>query len=247
MNFARLRLAARYACFMTRRAPWVLLVVIAGLFLAGRAVRGQLGVEIRPESLRDWVQSLGVAAPLIYVGVVTFRQFLLIPSALILTAGGLVFGAALGTLLGGFGIVLSAVLGFTLARTLGREWLRVRLSGRLAAIERQTQRVGPLLIGVATAHPFGPATAFHWGAGLASVAWLPFVAVVLVAGPVRAFLLSSFGASLEDPQSPRFWAAAIGLATAALLPLAHPGLRRRLLPRLSEQPQPGEVEKARPQ
>jgi uncharacterized membrane protein YdjX (TVP38/TMEM64 family) len=216
---------------MTRRAPWVLLVVIAGLFLAGRAVRGQLGVEIRPESLRDWVQSLGVAAPLIYVGMVTFRQFLLIPSVLLLTAGGLVFGAALGTLLGGFGIVLSAVIGFTLARTLGREWVRVRLGHRLGAIEKHSQRVGPLVIGVATAHPIGPMTAFHWGAGLASVAWLPFVAVVLVAGPARAFLLSSFGASLEEPLSPRFWATTIALAAAVVLPLAHPGLRRRLLPR----------------
>jgi uncharacterized membrane protein YdjX (TVP38/TMEM64 family) len=221
---------------MARRAPWVLLALIAALFLAGRAVRGQFGVEIGPEPLRDWVQSLGVAAPLIYVGLVTFRQFLLLPSALLLTIGGLVFGAALGTLLGGFGIVVSAVLGFTLARTLGREWLRVRLGHRLRAIESHTQRVGPLVIGVATAHPFGPMTAFHWGAGLASVAWLPFLLVVLVAGPARAFLLSSFGASLEEPQSPRFWATTLGLAAAALLPLAHPRLRRWLLPpRRSEQ------------
>jgi uncharacterized membrane protein YdjX (TVP38/TMEM64 family) len=236
-----------YAGAMARRAPWVLLAVIAGLFLAGNAVRGQLGVEIGPEPLRDWVQSLGLVAPLIYVGMVTFRQFLLIPSVLLLTAGGLVFGAALGTLLGGFGIILSALIGFTLARTLGREWVRVRLGRRLGAIEKHTQRVGPLLIGIATAHPVGPMTAFHWGAGLASVAWLPFVAVVLVAGPARAFLLSSFGASLEEPQSPRFWATTIALAAAVLLPLAHPGLRQRLLPRASEarsEPQASEVHKA---
>jgi uncharacterized membrane protein YdjX (TVP38/TMEM64 family) len=232
---------------MARRAPWVLLALIAALFLAGRAVRGQLGVDIGPDALRDWVQGLGLVAPLIYVGMVTFRQFLLLPSALLLTIGGLVFGAALGTLLGGLGIVLSAVLGFTLARTLGREWVRVRLGHRLGAIERHTQRVGPLVIGVATAHPFGPMTAFHWGAGLASVAWLPFVLVVLVAGPARAFLLSSFGASLEEPQSPRFWATTIGVAAAALLPLAHPGLRRRLMPRLGQEPQASEVEKAGPQ
>jgi uncharacterized membrane protein YdjX (TVP38/TMEM64 family) len=218
---------------MTRRGPWVLVIVIAALFLAGHSVRSQLGVEFGPDPLRDWVQSLGLLAPVVYVGMVAFRQFLLVPSALLLTAGGLVFGAALGTMLGGLGIVVSALLGFTLARTLGREWLRVRLAGRLAAIERQTHRVGPFLVGLATAHPFGPMTPFHWGAGLASVAWLPFLAVVLVAGPCRAFLLSSFGASLEEPTSPRFWLAAIALAAAALLPLAHPGLRRRLLSRSS--------------
>ena len=218
---------------MARRSPWVLLVVVVALFAVGRAVRSQLGVEVRAESLRDWVQSLGLVAPVLYVGLVTFRQFLLIPSVLLLAAGGLVFGAALGTLLGGAGIVFSAVFGFTLARTLGREWLRVRMGGRLAALERQSQRVGPLLVGLATAHPFGPMTAFHWGAGLASVAWLPFVAVVLVAGPARAFLLSTLGASLGEPHSPRFWATTAALVAAVLLPLAHPGVRRRLLPRAS--------------
>jgi hypothetical protein len=56
------------------------------------------------------------------------------------------------------------------------------------------------------------------------------VAVVLVAGPTRAFLLSSLGASLAEPFSPRFWATTIGLVAIVLLPLAHPAVRQRLLP-----------------
>jgi uncharacterized membrane protein YdjX (TVP38/TMEM64 family) len=165
------------------------------------------------------------------VGLVTFRQFLLIPSLLLLAAGGLVFGATLGTLLGGLGIFCSALFGFTLARTLGREWLRLRMQGRLGAVERYGERLGPLMVGLATAHPIGPMTPFHWGAGLAAVAWLPFVAVVLVAGPTRAFLLSSFGASLLEPRSPRFWITSGLLLALVILPLVHPGLRRRLWPR----------------
>jgi uncharacterized membrane protein YdjX (TVP38/TMEM64 family) len=216
---------------MLRRAPWALLVVVGLLFLAGRYVRGEIDVELRPDSLRDWVQSLGLVAPVVYVGLVTFRQFLLLPSLLLLAVGGLVFGAALGTLLGGGGIVLSALLGFALARTLGREWLRVRMSGRLREIERQSARIGPLLVGLATAHPLGPLTPVHWGAGLASVSWLAFLAVVLVGGPTRAFLLSSFGASLVEPRSPLFWLAGAALAVALLLPLAHPRVRAYLLRR----------------
>jgi len=194
-------------------------------------VRGEIGVELRADSLRDWVQGLGLAAPAVYVGLVTFRQFLLLPSLLLLAAGGLVFGATLGTLLGGGGIVLSALLGFTLARTLGREWLRVRMNARLRAIERQSARIGPLVVGVATAHPLGPLTAVHWGAGLASVSFLAFFAVVLVGGPARAFLLSSFGASLVEPRSAQFWLASAALVAALLLPLAHPRVRAYLLRR----------------
>ena len=116
---------------MPPRSPWVLLVVIGALFLAGHYVRSELGVDLGAEPLRDWVRSLGVVAPVVYIGLVAFRQFLFVPSTLLLAAGGLVFGAALGTLLGGVGIVLSALLGFTLARTLGREWLRLRMGDRL--------------------------------------------------------------------------------------------------------------------
>jgi uncharacterized membrane protein YdjX (TVP38/TMEM64 family) len=221
---------------MARRSPWVLLAIVAALFLAGRSLRSELGLELDAAMLRDWVKSVGVVAPVVYVGLVTFRQFLLIPSLLLLTAGGLVFGAALGTLLGGVGIVLSAMLGFTLARTLGREWLRLRMAGRLSAVERYSQRLGPLMVGLATAHPLGPMTAFHWGAGLASVALVPFLAVVLVAGPTRAFLLSSLGAALLEPSSPRFWLTSGLLVAAVLLPLAHPGVRRRLVLRRAARP-----------
>src|SRR5262245_42731493 len=141
---------------MTPRAPWVLVAIIATLFLAGHYTRTRLGVELGVEDLRIWVRSLGLVAPIVYVGLVTFRQFLLVPSTLVLAAGGLAFGAGLGTLLGGLGIVLSALLGFTLARTLGREWLRLRMGERLAQLEKHSRRVGPLLVGLATAHPLGP-------------------------------------------------------------------------------------------
>ena len=213
---------------MSRRSPWALVAVVGALFVAGHSVRNQLGVELGVEPLRDWVRGLGLAAPLVYVGLVTFRQFLLVPSWLVLGAGGLAFGAALGTLLGGVGIVLSALLGFTLARTLGREWLRLRMGDRLATLERHSERLGPLVVGLATAHPLGPMSPFHWGAGLASMSWLAFLAVVLVAGPARAFLLSTLGASLAEPRSLAYWLTAAAVAAVLVLPLAHPAVRRRL-------------------
>ena len=214
---------------MPPRSPWVLLVVVGALFLAGYYVRSELGVDLGAEPLRDWVRSLGVVAPVVYIGLVAFRQFLFVPSTLLLAAGGLVFGAALGTLLGGVGIVLSALLGFTLARTLGREWLRLRMGDRLETLERHSERVGPLVVGLATAHPLGPMSPFHWGAGLASMSWLAFFAVVLVAGPARAFLLSTLGASLAEPRSLGFWLATAAVGVVLVLPLAHPAVRRRLL------------------
>jgi hypothetical protein len=63
------------------------------------------------------------------------------------------------------------------------------------------------------------------------VAFLPFLLAVLLAGPVRAGAYSIFGAQLLDAGSAGFWAAAALLLAAALLPLLHPGIRRRIFSR----------------
>jgi uncharacterized membrane protein YdjX (TVP38/TMEM64 family) len=99
--------------------PIALIALVAGGFYAGAALRADLGFEWSAQSVQAFVLGLGLKAPLIFVGLVTFRQFFFLPSGMVLTAGGLLFGAALGTLLGGMGIVLSALLLFFLARGMG--------------------------------------------------------------------------------------------------------------------------------
>jgi len=208
--------------------PLALVALLAGLFLAGHVARLRLGIELSAESIRSVVASFGWKAPVIYLGLVTFRQFLLLPSALVLSIGGAAFGASIGTLLGSAGIVISAALKYTIARGLGREWLRRRFGAAAAAFERHAEAAGPLVVGLATAHPAGPMAPVHWGAGLAAVPAASFAAAVALAAPVRAFAYAFFGSTLLDPGSARFWLAAVLLAGAVLAPLAHPGLRERL-------------------
>jgi uncharacterized membrane protein YdjX (TVP38/TMEM64 family) len=212
-----------------RVVPLTLLALVAGLFLAGRNVRGELGLELSPESIQGAVQGLGWKGPALYVGLVTFRQFLLLPSALLLPAGGVVFGAAAGTLLGALGILLSAILKYGVARALGREWLRARFGAAVEAFERHAEAAGPVLVGFVTAHPIGPMSPVFWGAGFAAVPVVGFLLAVAIAAPVRSFAYAFFGSTLLDPGTPRFWIATALLASVAFLPLAHPGVRRRLV------------------
>ena len=202
--------------------------MVAGLFVAGRAARGHLGIELSAESIQAVITGLGWKAPAIFVGLVTFRQFLLLPSALVLPAGGVIFGAGLGTLLGAAGIMISAAIKYAIARGLGREWLRPRFGAAVEAFERHARSTGPLLVGLATAHPAGPMAPSHWGAGFASVPVLSFAVAVAIGAPIRAFTYAFFGSSLLEFGSLRFWVATAVLAGAALAPLAHPGVRERL-------------------
>ena len=213
--------------------PFALLLLVAGAFAAGVGLRSDLGIEWSVESVRAWVLGLGVKAPVLFVGLVTFRQFLLLPSAVVLTAGGLLFGALAGAVLGGVGIVVSALLLFSLARVLGDGWVRPRLHARFPSFERRAETAGPLLIGLMTGHPMGVMTPFHLGAGVSGISWLAFFGVVALTGPLRAACYAFLGAHLLEVGSAGFWLASAAMLAVALLPLAHPMVRARIFSRSS--------------
>lgn len=209
---------------------------LALALIAGFLLRRAIGIEFSVEGLRGWVAGMGWKGPVIFVALVTFRQFVLLPSAVVLSVGGLCFGALTGTWLGALGVALSALMKFFLARHLVRQWLRDRMQATLRIVDGYAERVGPLAVGLSTALPMGPTAPMHWAAGFSTVPWLAFIVAVGLGSPVRAFLYSFFGASLDDLGSPRSLLAAGLIVALALLPLAHPGLRRRILAGLKRPP-----------
>src|SRR3972149_612593 len=85
------------------------LAALTVVALAGSLLRSRLGLGSSLADIQTTVQALGWRGPGLFLALVTFRQFLAIPAALLLSAGGLCFGVALGTLLGATGIVVSGV------------------------------------------------------------------------------------------------------------------------------------------
>ena len=219
----------------------LVLVLAAALFWVGHELRGQWG-GLSVESLRKWVDGAGWTAPVLYLAVLAVRPFLLLPTFIVLPAGGACFGLAAGTLLGAVGVTLSALLQFALARGFGRETVRRRFGESLGKVRQRIETAGPLVVAFVTAHPTGPMTAFHWGAGLASVSLVSFTAAVAVGAMTRAFLYSFFGASLAEPDSPLLYLAAALLLAFFLLPVVHRGFRERLFGRLPAGSYPPPVE-----
>jgi uncharacterized membrane protein YdjX (TVP38/TMEM64 family) len=212
-----------------RVLPIALIALVAGGFYVGATLRADLGIEWSAQAVQSFVLGLGLKAPLIFLGLVTFRQFFFLTSGVLLTAGGMLFGAALGTLLGGAGIVLSALLLFFLARGMGGGWVRARLRERFRSFDRRARTAGPVVVGLMTGHPMGVMTPFHLAAGISGISWVAFLVVVLVAAPIRAATFAYLGANILDVGSARFWLASGLLVALALLPLAHPTVRRRVL------------------
>ncbi len=218
---------------MRRLLPSVLLVLLLAAALTGRSLHSRIGIEYTPESLQAYILGLGLLAPAIFVAIVTFRQFLLLPSMLLLTVGGLAFGAAGGMLLGGIGIGLSASLVFAVSRGVGRGWIRGGLKQRIQRLEQRIGAAGPAAVVLTTAHPMGPMTPFHFAAGVSSVRWVPFLLAITLAGFFRAFVYSLFGSTLVEVGSREFYTASGLLLAVALLPLLSRRVRAKVLGRES--------------
>ncbi|MEW6271033.1 MAG: VTT domain-containing protein [Thermodesulfobacteriota bacterium] len=213
---------------MPRHVAFVLGALLAASLVAAWSVRAQLGIELSTQAIQAQVEAMGWKAPAIYLGLLTFRQFIFLPAIVILPVGGLCFGATVGTVLGATGIVLSALITFALARGIGGRWLHDVFGSHYAWLERRIEDAGPPVVGIVTAHPTGPMAAFFWGAGFSSMALLPFAIAVAAGGSVRAMAYAFFGSTLLVPGSTKFYLASALLAAAAILPLAHRGVRRKV-------------------
>lgn len=217
---------------MRRVVPIVLLLLVAGLFAVGQELRGMLDFELSADalpSLRNWIVELGWKGPALFLGVATFRVFLLVPSWVLLTVGGLAFGGVAGAVLGTVGTTLSGLLGFAISRAAGRDLVERLLDERLRGLEQRLQRAGLSFIAIATAHPAVPMSSFHWAAGLTSLPLMGFVAAVFSGAAVRATGLAFVGSSVVDLGFTRSLAILGGLGLLAGLPLLHRGFRRWLL------------------
>jgi uncharacterized membrane protein YdjX (TVP38/TMEM64 family) len=218
----------------------ILVVAILGArFWGGWYARVQLGLEISQESVVSVVAGLGWRAWLVYLGIVIFRTFLLLPSMVVLLAGGVLFGSVLGALLGATGIIVSALCWYLSARFLGRDFIREWLGTRAADFQRRAEAAGPFVVGISTAHPAGPLTPFHLGSGLAAIPLVGFLVAVVVGAPIRATALAFFGSTLVDFGTPRFYAATAIVLVLGLAPLAHRGLRERIFGSLRAAPSAG--------
>jgi uncharacterized membrane protein YdjX (TVP38/TMEM64 family) len=215
---------------------WALLVVFLLLLAAASAlgweVREQLGFSFSVEGLeemRSWVRGLGWLGPAVFVALVTFRFFLLVPSHVLLILGGLVFGALGGTFLGALGLIASALLQFIAARLFGADWVRPRLGDGHAVLEDRIRRLGPGPVWAITAHPAGPQTPVNLAAGLVGLPFWEFVLAVVLAAPLRAGAYSVLGIGISSWGLAASLAVGLGLVVLLFVPLLIPTVRSWIL------------------
>jgi uncharacterized membrane protein YdjX (TVP38/TMEM64 family) len=218
--------------------------VAAALAIAvaiGWYLRARSGIDWDVETARELVEEMGLWAPGIFVLLVTFRFVLLVPSQVMLVAGGVCFGFLPGTLYGALGVTLSGLMAFGLARYLGDDVLRRRVpAGLQRALEAAGRRTGALVVAIGTAYPVGPLTGYHVGAGLTSMSPSLYLSALALGAVVRAALFTFLGSRVAELGIREAWPAFL-IVGAVLLPALHPRVRGWVTSRLRRSSDPPAV------
>ncbi len=160
------------------------LVVVVGLLVVfGREAAGYL------PAFRDWVQGLGVWAPVVFVLGYAVATVAFIPGSLLTLAGGAIFGLAQGTALVFVGASLGATGAFLASRYLVRVAIEKRVAGepRFAAIDAAIGRQGFKIVFLLRLTPVVPFILLNYALGLTKVKLSHYVAAFV--GMLPATLL----------------------------------------------------------
>jgi uncharacterized membrane protein YdjX (TVP38/TMEM64 family) len=187
------------------------LALLVGAAFAVVALSGSLSAD----GVRDRVDSLGAAGPLLFIPISACLTVALFPGPLLAGASGLLFGTALGTPVS----IVSATLGATLAFGLSRWWAHdavQELAGpRLSALSAWVGRRGFLSVLYARIAPGVPYSLVNYAAGLAPILLRSFVAATAIGVAPRAFAYTALGGSLGDLGSPEAIVAIVVLVVMA--------------------------------
>ncbi len=178
---------------------WALLGVLMVLLLVLSVfIRGHLDIEWSMESLRVFVQSLGVWGPLAYIDILVFRFLFLIPSGLLLLAAGILFGPLYGALYAGIGLIGSAFWKFAMVSIVGQNILLQQFPEPLQTWLTNAAMCKSSVWALAgiSAYRFVPKHVFQFAAILSGMALPSYASAVCAGSFIRAGIFASAGEAL---------------------------------------------------
>ena len=160
--------------------PLIFLLVLAGLFIVGRALN--LQEYLQEDRLRHIIASCGMWGPVVYLLVLTIAPSLLLPALPIIVAGGILFGPWRGAVYSILGTSAASILAFLVSRYLARDWVAVKISGsKLAHLDDLVARHGWKIVVLTRLIVVLPFFLLNYAFGLTRINFLPYALATLFA------------------------------------------------------------------
>jgi uncharacterized membrane protein YdjX (TVP38/TMEM64 family)/rhodanese-related sulfurtransferase len=140
------------------------------LLILGLAAGVALAVLYRDRfdgaALEAWVQSAGIAAPLLFMLIYALAAVLFLPGSVLTLAGGALFGPVLGTFYNLTGATLGATLAFLIARYLASDWVARKAGGRVKQLINGVENEGWRFVAFVRLVPLFPFNLLNYALGL---------------------------------------------------------------------------------
>ncbi|MBD2464306.1 TVP38/TMEM64 family protein [Oscillatoria sp. FACHB-1407] len=119
--------------------------------------------------IQAWLKQAGVWAPLGYVLLYVLGTLLMLPSTPLNLTGGALFGVWWGTLWTSIAAIIAAIAAFAFTRTLGREAIAKRFTGRWQTLDTEIRQGGVFYMFAVRLLPLLPYGLVNFTAGLTSI------------------------------------------------------------------------------
>lgn len=166
--------------------------------------------DVNAEDLRNWILSFGLWSPLVYIIAYTIRPLIFFPASVLSIAGGLAFGAWMGTLYTIIGATLGAALSFVVAKTVGKSLVKKQWTGNAAKIQTQMEQNGFLYVLLFRLIPVINFDLVSYLAAIAKVRFVPFALATLIGIIPGTFAYNFLGSSFVSG-NPQIIAAAVAV------------------------------------
>lgn len=147
--------------------PILLVALIITIFILAIL----FGVGEKLGALREWIQSLGVLGPAVFVGLYVLGVVAGIPGSVLTVAAGGLFGSWLGVILVSLSSTIGASFSFLIARYFAREAVAHWLSRRekFKKLDRMTEEHGAVMVAITRLVPIFPFNLLNYGFGLTGI------------------------------------------------------------------------------
>jgi uncharacterized membrane protein YdjX (TVP38/TMEM64 family)/Fe-S oxidoreductase len=174
---------------------------VAGLLLAAIVFLHWSGVagHLDQGSLRNWIASAGVLAPILYILAYTAAPVLLLPALPFAIAAGVLFGPFWGVIYAITGATLGACVAFFVARYMAGDWVRGRLrSPRWKKLDGTVERNGWKVVVLTRLVPLFPYNLLNYAFGLTRIRFIPYALATFLGMLPACIAFVAFSASLLD-------------------------------------------------
>ena len=162
--------------------------------ISGGGIQGWLA------GILDWIDSLGVIAPLVFIGLYVVITVAFVPASIVTLGAGVVFGVVKGSLFVFIGAMLGATAAFLIGRYVARDWISKKVANnqKFQAIDDAIGREGRKIIFLIRLSPAFPFNLLNYALGLTKVSVVDYVLGTLgiIPGTIMYVYLGSLAGNL---------------------------------------------------